>query len=146
VQQSDIVDVLREQHDRIRHLCADVEGSRGADRERHFAQLRGLLHRHELGDRTIVHPAARKANAAGDAIGVACMTEGGDIERAFAALTALGVAHASFDVRFTAVHEAILRHTEHEERDEFPVLRLYVGTQRRHMMVGELHDLQVMAG
>jgi hypothetical protein len=45
-----------------------------------------------------------------------------------------------------AVHGAILRHIEHEERDEFPVLRRYVGTQRRHMMVGELHDLQVMAG
>ena len=104
------------------------------------------MHRHELGDRTIVHPAARKANAAGDAIGVACMIEGGDIERALADLTARGVEQAGFDARFTAVHGAILRHTEHEERDEFPVLRRMSGTQRRHMMVGELHDLQVMAG
>lgn len=142
----DIVDVLIEQHDHMRQLCAEVKRSHGPARRRLFAELNRLVNVHELGDRRIVHPAARNSGAAGDAVGVACMTEEGTIERAFAALTALGVEPGSFDVRFAAAHDALLAHHAHEERDEFPLLRTHVGTQRRHMMVGELHDLQVMAG
>jgi hypothetical protein len=52
--------------------------------------------------------------------------------------------HASFDSKFAMVHQAIHDHTAHEERDEFPILRRYVSTQRLHMMTGELHDVDVM--
>lgn len=142
----DIVDVLIEQHDHLRRLCADVERSRGPARRLLFAELNRLVNVHERGERTIVHAATRNSGAAGDAVGVACMAEEGAIERAFAALAALGVEHASFDDRFAAAHHALLAHNDHEERDEFPLLRNHVGTQRRHMMVGELHDLQVMTG
>jgi hypothetical protein len=144
VHSSDIVDVLLDQHDRIRQLCAVVEHSDGAARKRHFTELSRLVRVHELADRRIVHPAARNANPAGDAIGVACMTEEDQINQAFTGMAALGVGHGTFDVRFAAAHAAVLHHAQHEERDEFPLLRRYVGTQRLHMMASELHDMQAM--
>jgi hypothetical protein len=141
---TDVVDVLRTQHDQMRRLCGDVQRAAGADRKRLFAELDLLVNLHELGDRTIIHPAARDSTPAGDAVGVSCMVEEGDIERAIAELHALGVDDVAFDAKFASVHAAILDHDEHEERDEFPLLRLYVKPQRLHMMVGQLHDIQVM--
>ena len=141
---SDVVDVLLAQHDRMLTLCADVERSGGADKRRLFAELDLLVNLHELGDRRIVHPAARDSTPSGDAIGLACMVEEGGIERAMAELREIGVGDATFDVKFAAVHRAITEHDAHEERDEFPLLRLYVKPQRLHMMVGQLHDMQVM--
>jgi hypothetical protein len=141
---TDVVDVLRTQHDQMRRLCGDVQRAAGADKKRLFVELDQLVNRHELGDRTIIHPAVRDSTPAGDAIGVACMVEEGDIERALAELRALGVDDVAFDTKFAAVHAAILDHDDHEERDEFPLLRLYVKPQRLHMMVGQLHDTQVM--
>ena len=141
---SDVIEVLITQHDRMRQLCADVQGAAVADKRRHFNQLNELVNRHELGDRTLVHPTARDATPAGAAIGVACMVAGGNIERALAELHELGVDDPAFETRFAAVHRAILDHHAHEERDEFPLLRLFVNTQRLHMMVGQLHDIQVM--
>jgi hypothetical protein len=141
---TDVVDVLRTQHDQMRRLCGDVQRAAGADKKRLFAELDLLVNLHELGDRTIIHPAVRDSTPAGDAIGVARMVEEGNIERALAELHALGVDDVTFDTKFAAVHAAILDHDAHEEREEFPLLRLYVKPQRLHMMVGQLHDVQVM--
>ena len=139
----DIVDVLREQHDQIRQLCAGVERG-GPQKARLFAELDRQVNRHELGDRRVVHPATRGTTAAGGEIGLACMAEEGNIERTLADLKDLGVGHATFDSRFAELHQAILAHNAHEERDEFPLIRLYVRAERLHTMASEMHDIQVM--
>ncbi len=140
----DVIQVLVQEHHEMRRLCTDVRQADGADRKGLFAQLYQLVNVHELGDLAIVHPAARVNTANRDGTAVACMTEGADIARALAELHALGVEHASFDSKFATVHQAIHDHIAHEERDEFPILRRYVSTQRLHMMAGELHDVEVM--
>jgi hypothetical protein len=140
----DIVDVLREQHDQIHQLCAGVERDGGAHKQRLFAELDRQVNLHELGDRRVVHPATRNTTAAGDRVGLACMIEEGNIERTLADLKDIGVGHATFDRRFAALHQAILAHNGHEERDEFPLIRLYVRAERLHTMASELHDVQVM--
>jgi len=141
---SDVVDVLITQHNRMRQLCDDVQAAAGADRARLFDQLNELVNRHERGDRKLVHPAARDATPAGAAIGMACLVAEGNIERALAELHAAGVDDAAFDANFALLRRSILEHDEHEESAEFPLLRLFVNTQRLHMMVGQLHDIQVM--
>ena len=140
----DVVHILLRQHDDMRRLCTDIRQAGGTDKKRLFAELYQLVNVHELGDRAVVHPATRQSTADGNRIGVACMVEGGDVARALAELHALGVEHATFDDKFTVVQQAIHDHTAHEERDEFPMLRQYVPTQRLQMMAGELHDVQVM--
>ena len=139
-----VVQVLLHQHDQMRRLCTDVRQASGTDKKGLFAELYQLVNVHELGDLAVVHPAARRNTANGDAVALACMTEGGDIARALAELHALGVDHVTFDSKFAIVHRAIHDHTAHEEHDEFPVLRRYVSTQRLHMLAGELHDVEVM--
>jgi hypothetical protein len=141
---SDVVDFLIGQHDRMRELSLDIPVASGPAKHRLFAEFDALVNVHEFGDRTVVHPAARDSTPAGDAIGVACMVEEGAIERGLAELHERGVGDATFDVRFATLTRALLQHNAHEERDEFPLLRLYVRPQRLHMMVGQLHDVQTM--
>jgi hypothetical protein len=140
----DVLHVLLHQHDQMRRLCTDVRQATGTDRKVLFAELYQLVNVHELGDLAVAHPAARGNTANGDRTAVACMSEGADIARALAELHALGVEHPTFDRKMAMVHQAIHDHTAHEERDEFPILRRYVSTQRLHMMTGELHDVDVM--
>jgi len=140
----DIVDLLRDQHDQIRQLCAGVERADGARKKQLFADLDRLVNLHELGDRRVVHPATRNTTVAGGEVGLACMVEEGDIERGLADLKDLGVEHATFDARFAVLQQAILEHNAHEERAEFPLIRLYVRAERLHTMASEVHDIQVM--
>lgn len=140
----DVVDVLREQHDEIRRLCSHVERSRGAEKERWFAELSRTVHRHEGGERAVVHPAIRSGAATGDMVGSARVLEEGVIERSLAELDDLGTGDPTFDRRFEVLHRSILEHMTREELDEFPLLRTYVPAQRLHWMVGELHDIQVL--
>ena len=128
----------------MRRLGTDVREASDTDKKGLFAELYQLVNVHERGDLAVVHPAARRNSANGDTVAWACMTEGADIARAPAELHALGVEHATFDSKLAMVHQAIHDHTAHEERDEFPLLRRYVSTQRLHMMAGELHDVEVM--
>lgn len=140
----DIIDVLLHDHERIRRLCREVQRSEGAGKARAFAALERLVTRHELADRAVVHPAARDCTPAGDPVGRACMLEEENILRDLAGLQSLGVGHPGFDSAFMGLHQAILDHARHEEQDEFPLLRRYVSVQRLHMMVGHVHDVQVM--
>jgi len=143
---SDVIDLLLAQHDEIRRLCAGVERSRGAERERRFTELALLVHQHERGERAVVHPAARNGTTIGDEVGVARMLEGAAIQRSLATLHDLGTRHSGFETGFASLYRAILEHATREELDEFPLLRLHVPVQRLHMMAGELHDVQVMDG
>jgi hypothetical protein len=142
---TDVVDVLIAEHDRIRQLCADLVGSDPADRQRLFARLDHLVTRHELGDRLVVHPAAREGTETADAVARVCMAEESRIEAALGELRVIGVDGPGFDVKFAALRRAILDHDAREEREEFPMMRLFVRAQRLHMMVGQLHDVEVMA-
>jgi hypothetical protein len=142
---TDVVDVLVAEHERIRQLCADVQNAEPADRRRLFAQLERLVSSHEAGDRVVVHPAVREGTPTADAVALACMAEESGIEQALGDLHEIGTGDERFDARFAALRRAILDHDAHEERDEFPLLRLYVRPQRLHMMVGQLHDIGVMA-
>jgi hypothetical protein len=145
VSYADVVDVAFDQHERMRRLCAAVDRAGGSDKKHLFAELDELVNLHERGDRAVVHPAARESTVVGgDAVARACMVEEGNIERGLADLKDLGVGHATFDSRFATLHKAILDHNAHEERDEFPLIRLYVRAERLHTMASEMHDIQVM--
>ena len=141
---SDVVDLLITQHDQIRELARAVERAPGGERARVFAEFDLLVNLHEIGDRTVVHPAARDSTPTAEAVVVACMAEEGAILRALGELHEIGVGAASFVSKFGHLSGIIAAHNAREERDEFPLMRLYVKPQRLHMLVGQLHDIQVM--
>lgn len=140
----DVVDVLLEQHDEIRRLCAAVERSGGEEKARRFAALVPALRLHERGEQSVVHPATRDCAVAGHLIGTARVVEEQAIERSLEDLEYLGTGHPSFDHLFAALYRAVLDHMTREELDEFPLLRHYVPIQRLHMMAGELRDVQLL--
>jgi hemerythrin superfamily protein len=141
----DVVDVLRQEHEQIQRLCAEIPEATGDRKRNLFADLQQLVHQHELGERAVVYPAVSDSTPSGDGIGLACRIEGAGLEQSLAGLGRLGVGHPDFDDRFAAFRRAQSDHAAHEERDEFPLLRLYVPAQRLHMMAGAMYDIRVMS-
>jgi hypothetical protein len=142
----DIVDVLLRQHDRLRELCAAVQAAGEDQKKQLFGELAHLVHLHELGERTVVHPVTRdQTSAGGEAVAVACAAEEDRAGWAIAELQDLGADHPTFTAKFAAFHRAVLDHAGREERDEFSRLRLYVPIQRRYTMANHLRDVQAMS-
>jgi hypothetical protein len=141
----DVIDLLRHEHTQIRQLCTDVRRAVDARRADTVAALQKAVHRHQLGELAVVHPAARNVGRNGDAIALACQAESERLERALADLGRLGVGHPDFEDRFAALSDALLDHAAIQERDEFPLLRRWVPAQRLHMMAGAMQDARIMA-
>jgi len=141
----DVVDVLRHEHEQIRQLCADVQAGGRSRKTELFGALQRAVHRHLLGERMVAHPAARASGPTGDDIALASQAEGERLERSLAGLGRLGAGNAGFDSGFAALSGALHDHAARQESDEFPLLRLYVPTQRLHMMAGAMRDIQIMA-
>ena len=142
----DIVDVLSEQHRRLRQLCNEVHAATGYDKQRLFDDLEALIHLHEFGEQAVVHPVTRDhTRRGGDLVAGACAGEEERARWAILDLQDLGVDHPGFTAKFAAFQQAVLDHAAHEERDEFPLLRRYVPTQRLHTMANELRNVQAMS-
>lgn len=145
VSSPDIVDVLRHEHEQIRLLCAEVQGADRDRKRRPLAALQQAVHLHQLGELAVAHPAVRNITPDGDSIALALQTEGEQLERSLIELGRLGVRHAEFDDRFAALSSTLLDHAARQERDEFPLLRRHVPTQRLHMMASAMQDVRIMA-
>jgi Hemerythrin HHE cation binding domain len=141
---ADIVDVLLDQHQKLQQLCAEVQSASGEGTTRLLGDLARLVYVHEYGERTAVHPVTRDRTTGGDPIGRACQAEGERAVRAIAELHDLGVDSPGFAAAFAAFREAVVDGDAHEERDEWPLLRLYVPTQQLHMMAHEIRNVQAM--
>jgi Hemerythrin HHE cation binding domain len=143
---NDIVDLLLDQHRQLRQLCTQVRAATGPDKKRRFGDLAMLMHVHELGEQAVVHPVTRDhTQRGGDLVAAACAAEEERARWAICDLQHLGADHPSFTAKFATFHQAVLEHAAHEERDEFPLLRRYVPTQRLHTMANELRNVQTMA-
>jgi hypothetical protein len=140
----DIVDVLLDQHQKLRQLCADVQSAGAADKTRLLGHLARLVYVHEYGERAVVHPVTRDHTTGGDPVGRVCQAEGERAIRSIAELRDLGVDHPGFAAKFAAFREAVLDGDAQEERDEWPLLRRYVPTQQLHMMAHEIRNVQAM--
>ncbi|MET0425876.1 MAG: hemerythrin domain-containing protein [Actinoplanes sp.] len=142
----DVVDVLHHEHLEIRRLCTDVLQAGRDHRKRPLAALQQAVHLHQLGEVAIVHPAVRNSGPNATVVALECQVKGELLDRSLTELDRLGSGHPDFDERFAEVSDALLDHVTHQERDEFPLLRRYVSTQRLHMMAGAMRDAQIMGG
>ncbi|MGX6607082.1 hemerythrin domain-containing protein [Micromonosporaceae bacterium Da 78-11] len=138
---NDIVDFSSIQHDQIRRLCREVDAAGPADKQRLFAELAELVNAHETSDREVVYPAVVDHTTGGAADAVACLVEADNILRDVQTIES---GAGTFDARFASLHRALLDHMAHEERAEFPRLRLYVPVQRLHAMANTARDVQTM--
>jgi len=128
---TDVIDLLLEQHERVRAQFIHLLAATGQEKIELFAQLVEMLQRHEKAEQQIVHPAA--GNVA------EILDEERDADRAIAELIALGADDPSFDGKLAAFHAAVLAHAAHEEEQEFPRLRAEVPPAQLVAMANQVH-------
>ena len=115
------MDVLLDQH---REIIAAFDRVRNAaarqDRIEAFAALVQLLRHHERVEQRVVHP---ELAAFTDEVARARVEEENAADRMLASLISLGVDDQNFDAGLARLQQMVADHAEHEEAEEFPVLR-----------------------
>lgn len=118
----DVITVLTEQHERIRSMFDSTQHAVGQERKDRFAELRRFLAVHETAEEMVVHPRAREGTS-GTEVVEARLVEEHEAKEILADLDGMAVTDASFNTRLAELRAAVLAHAEHEEREEFPILR-----------------------
>jgi hemerythrin superfamily protein len=119
---SDVIEFLLNQHQQVKGLLDDVLASTGEERQRYFDTVREMLARHETAEEMIVRPLTRKAPG-GEQVAQGRMDEENEAKVVLADLEKMEVDSPAFTAKFTEFRTSVLAHAEHEEREEFPLLR-----------------------
>ena len=121
--EQDAVDLLVEQHTRIRDLFTEAESSSSAARAHAFHCLVRLLAVHEAADKQVLHPLTRLYVHGGDHIVADLLAEEHRTGQTLAALAAMGTDAPEFPRLLTELRTAVLEHANREEAYEFRYLR-----------------------
>jgi hemerythrin superfamily protein len=119
--QGDVIEILLQQHDRIRELFTHVKSAEGEHKQQSFDELRALLAAHETAEEMVLRPVSSKD--AGSDIADARNHEEDEATQLLAELERMDVSSAEFDQSFQAFERAVLDHAGREEREEFPSVR-----------------------
>jgi hemerythrin superfamily protein len=115
----DVVAFLKQQHEQVKSLFAQVESSRGEQRQEAFTHLRRLLAVHETAEEEVVHPKARSVVSGGEEIVDARLQEENEAKKMLSQLESLDVDSAEFDEMLQSFKSDVVAHAEAEEREEF---------------------------
>ncbi|MER5179260.1 hemerythrin domain-containing protein [Streptomyces sp. NPDC002896] len=118
-QHNDVVELLKEQHTRIRELLDEVAATKGDERKRSFLDLVRLLAVHETAEEEVVHPFARGAIDGGELVVRDRVQEEEQAKRALSRLEDMDPDSPEFLDEFAALRQDVLAHAEAEERYEF---------------------------
>lgn len=116
-----IIEVLRQDHDEVRQMLAQLEQSTGDERRDLFHQLVGELIRHEVAEEEIVRPVSRRD--AGDAIAEARIKEESEAEALLKEMEKLDPASGEFATKLTTLRTSVEKHATAEETEEFPKIQ-----------------------
>ncbi|HWF28622.1 MAG TPA: hemerythrin domain-containing protein [Mycobacterium sp.] len=120
----EVVAFLKAQHNLIEDMFDEVlYASDPQAREKPFVELRQLLAVHETAEEMVVHPRVRREADAGDAIVDARLTEEHEAKELLSRIEKLDITSPQFIDELSKLRDAVLDHAEHEENEEFPVLR-----------------------
>lgn len=130
----DVVQFLKEQHEQIKAGFKQVQTSFGEERKTSFLALRRLLAVHETAEEEIVHPAARRALANGEAVVDARLQEENEAKKVLSELEDLDVDSAEFIRQFALLEASVLFHARAEEENEFEQLGMLLDGGRLESM------------
>ncbi|CAM5534534.1 hemerythrin domain-containing protein [Streptomyces aurantiogriseus] len=116
---TDVVELLKGQHTRIRELFDEVVRARGEVRERAFHDLVRLLAVHETAEEEVVHPFARGHIDDGERVVEDRIHEEEQAKRALTRLDDMDPDSPEFLDLFAALRQDVLAHADNEERYEF---------------------------
>lgn len=131
---NDVVSFLKIQHQQIKGMFQQVLDAQGEEREALFVNLRRLLAVHETAEEEIVHPAARREIPGGEQIVEALLKEETEAKTMLVELEKMDVRAPQWDVKFTALRDAVIAHAEEEETQELSRLGEKLDVQRLEKM------------
>jgi hemerythrin superfamily protein len=131
---TDLVEVLLDQHTQIRELLIAVAEQTGAARETAFTGLVRLLAVHEAAEEQVLHPVARVRLPDGDEVADARIREEEESKRLLRDLERMGTGHDDFDTQFARLRELVLEHAANEEHKEFPGVREHFDEHERALL------------
>ncbi|MGW2342478.1 hemerythrin domain-containing protein [Streptomyces sp. NPDC001661] len=116
---NDVVQLLLQQHVRIRTLFEEVAAAKGEERKERFHELVRLLAVHETAEEEVVHPFARKNIDGGEHVVKDRIEEEEKAKKVLSKLDDMDPDSPEFLDRFDALREDVLAHADAEERYEF---------------------------
>src|ERR1700716_2997650 len=131
----DVITLLRRQHQEIRRLFGEVERAEGGARREAFHRLVRLLSVHETAEEELVHPEVRHLDG-GQPVVEARLGEEHRAKELLSTLDGMGPDAEGFDTLLIKLRKDVLAHAEHEEREEFPLLRTTHDPKRLEAMAG----------
>lgn len=141
----DVVDLLLDQHRRIRELCAAVAQAQPAARQQPFQQLLRLMAVHEAVEEEIVHPYVRHRMKGSATMIDERLEEENAAKKSLVALDALGTDAAGFMPLFEQFHTSLLAHAAKEESGEFAGIRQQAGPSERAAMAAAIKVAAALA-
>lgn len=142
--QHDIVDRLTHDHDQIRSLFAQAETTPADQRGDLFRHIVSELARHEAAEEAVVHAATRDVPG-GQQVADAVLEEESQAEQLMADMEQMDPTSEEFLTSFWRLRDDVLAHAEHEESDEFPLLRDHLDADRRVEMADGFERLKSVA-
>jgi hemerythrin superfamily protein len=133
VENEDVVDFLQRQHREIRRLFDELTTAEGTRRRDTFHDLVRLLAVHETAEEEIVHPEVNDLDQ-GEPVVRARLGEERRAKELLTTLMRIGPDADGFDTLLTQLREDVLAHAEHEEHEEFPLLRAAHSPERLRAM------------
>jgi hemerythrin superfamily protein len=139
-----VIALLERQHDEIRTLLGIVEGTTGDERRDAFHDLVRLLAVHETAEEEVVHPEVRNIDGGG-AVVDARVGEEHRAKHLLSTLYDMGPDAEGFDILFAELKADVLAHAQHEEQEEFPLLRRAHDEDRLRSMAGAVRAAEMFA-
>jgi len=113
-----IIEALREDHDELRQLFAQLETAAGERRRDLFHQLLGELIRHEVSEEEILRPVSKRD--AGEEVASARISEESQAEELLKEMENLDTDSAEFTAKLARLRGEVESHAAAEETQEFP--------------------------
>lgn len=140
----DIVDFLHRQHEEIRKLFQELETAKDDQRKDLFRSLVRLLAVHETAEEEVVHPEVRHIRG-GEHVVEARIGEEHRAKELLSTLDSMGPDADGFDTLLIQLRDDVLAHAEHEEHEEFPLLRKERSPERLRAMAATARVAETIA-
>jgi hemerythrin superfamily protein len=124
-ERTDVVELLKAQHTRIRELLDEVVATKGDERRKTFQDLVRLLAVHETAEEEVIHPFARQYIDGGELVVKDRLEEEEHAKQALSRLEGMDPDSPEFLDQFAALRQDVLAHADSEERYEFDHFRRY---------------------
>jgi hypothetical protein len=140
-----VTDLLREQHAHVQTLFDRVmEAPNRTRRSEAFEELRRYIAVHETAEEMITHPVARAA-VAGNSVVEQRLAEEDVLKARLAELDELDVEDPEFASGLSQLRVAISQHMDHEEREEFPLLRIENDDEQQVLLARAVEAIESVA-